>query len=209
MMRIANRIAVSGVFLLALALVPQMAATATHASSASASRLTSILRRHTPVHRMFTSSLHNIIPPSAGSGGSPWITPSPTINIGQVGGMAVDSSTNTLYVTNGSRLSVFDGTRCDAHGDSGCGSTPATAAVGAGPAGIAVDHATDTRVRGERGRQHRIGDQRRHLQRQRPLWLCAAGGYCSCGRRPIFCRSGSGYQHCLREQLWPGLFRRW
>jgi YVTN family beta-propeller protein len=65
-------------------------------------------------------------------------------------GIAVDQATDTVYVANfnnGARhgtVSVIDGKTCNAIVTTGCSKTPATIAVGSGPAGDAVDQATDT-----------------------------------------------------------------
>jgi DNA-binding beta-propeller fold protein YncE len=62
------------------------------------------------------------------------------------GGIAVDSGTNTVYVTDGNTgsVSVINGKTCDASVTTGCGQVPATVAVGSFPDGIAVDDATHT-----------------------------------------------------------------
>ena len=60
-------------------------------------------------------------------------------------GVAVNASTNTVYVTNESSdsVSVLDGATCDASNQSNC--TPiATVTVGSEPKGVAVDATTDT-----------------------------------------------------------------
>ena len=67
-------------------------------------------------------------------------------------GVAVNSATDTLYVTNladGSgnspdTVSVIDGATCNASVTSGCANAPATVAVGSYPAGLAVNQRTDT-----------------------------------------------------------------
>jgi YVTN family beta-propeller protein len=60
--------------------------------------------------------------------------------------VAVNQRTDTVYVANASdnTVSVIDGAACNATVTSGCGQTPATAPVGTGPDGVAVDQATDT-----------------------------------------------------------------
>lgn len=60
-------------------------------------------------------------------------------------GIAVDSSTNTVYVANLSgTVAVVDGRRCDAANTSGCRIEPATVRVGAVPQFLAVDERTHT-----------------------------------------------------------------
>jgi DNA-binding beta-propeller fold protein YncE len=88
----------------------------------------------------------------AGCGGTP-----PTVTVGN-GPFAVgiDSTTDSIYVTNGGAMSngtsssvgdtvsVIDGATCNAAVQSGCDQTPATVAVGPGPAGIGVNQNTDS-----------------------------------------------------------------
>ncbi|HEY7947282.1 MAG TPA: hypothetical protein VID75_06380, partial [Acidimicrobiales bacterium] len=59
-------------------------------------------------------------------------------------GVAVDTTSHRVYVTNSATntVSVIDGTTCDASTQSGCGSTPATIAVGGGPGAETVNEAT-------------------------------------------------------------------
>jgi DNA-binding beta-propeller fold protein YncE len=73
----------------------------------------------------------------------PW----PTITVGNLpSGIAVDERTDTVYVTNLSdaTVSVFNGATCDALNTSGCGQTPATVPLGAGPFAILADPANHT-----------------------------------------------------------------
>jgi DNA-binding beta-propeller fold protein YncE len=63
--------------------------------------------------------------------------------------VGIDTSTNTIYVSNygggsGSTISVIDGSSCDAATTTGCGQTPPTITVGLGPQGLVVDKATHT-----------------------------------------------------------------
>ncbi len=70
-----------------------------------------------------------------------------TINVGQTpGGIAVNSRTNTIYVTGegSSDVSVIDGTTCNARTTSGCRRTPVRALAGPGARGIAINEATNT-----------------------------------------------------------------
>jgi YVTN family beta-propeller protein len=70
-----------------------------------------------------------------------------TINVGAgPAGMAVDQATDTVYVANAgsSTVSVIDAATCNATHHAGCGQTPPTVKVAKGPAGVAVDPATDT-----------------------------------------------------------------
>ncbi len=60
-------------------------------------------------------------------------------------GIAVDRSTNTVYVVNFSgTVAVVNGRDCDAANTSGCKTEPATVRVGADPQFLAVDERTDT-----------------------------------------------------------------
>jgi DNA-binding beta-propeller fold protein YncE len=71
----------------------------------------------------------------------------PAIPVGNApNGVAVNPSTDTVYVSNGadSTVSVIDGATCNATHMGGCGQTPQTVAVGNGPYPIAVDQRTDT-----------------------------------------------------------------
>jgi len=64
---------------------------------------------------------------------------------GSPAGVAVDPTTNTIYVANNTSgtVAVVDGSTCDATDHSGC-APAATAVVGGSPEGVAVDAATDT-----------------------------------------------------------------
>jgi len=77
------------------------------------------------------------------------------LSVGDSGGagidLAIDDSTDTLYVTNnpyadptGNAVYVFNAATCNATDTAGCGQTPATVTVGNDPAGLAVDRSTDT-----------------------------------------------------------------
>jgi len=69
------------------------------------------------------------------------------LNVGETpGGIAVDSRTNTVYVTGEatSDVSVIDGRSCNARVTSGCRRRPVHVLAGAGARGIAVDEATHT-----------------------------------------------------------------
>jgi len=93
-------------------------------------------------------------------------------------GVAVNQATDTVYATNtfdsngnpGTTVSVIDGATCNATVTIGCGDTPATATVGSRPSGLAVNQATNTiYVANQNG--HRVGHQRRDLQRHTHLRL--------------------------------------
>jgi YVTN family beta-propeller protein len=62
------------------------------------------------------------------------------------GGIAVDSSTDTVYATsqNNNTVSVLNGATCDATNTRGCTQFASTTPVGAAPQPIAVDETTDT-----------------------------------------------------------------
>jgi YVTN family beta-propeller protein len=72
----------------------------------------------------------------------------PTVSIGQgsAGALAVDETTDTVYMANfvDGTVSVIDGRTCNATHQSGCGQHPPVVTVAAGPDGVAVDQATDT-----------------------------------------------------------------
>jgi DNA-binding beta-propeller fold protein YncE len=60
-------------------------------------------------------------------------------------GVAIDQTTDTIYVTNGKdTVSVINGATCNATRHSGCHQTPPTIKIGNYPSGLAVDTATDT-----------------------------------------------------------------
>jgi DNA-binding beta-propeller fold protein YncE len=60
--------------------------------------------------------------------------------------LAVNTATNTIYVTNtnDNTVSVIDGSTCDGSDHSGCDQTPPTVAAGAGPRAVGVNQATNT-----------------------------------------------------------------
>jgi DNA-binding beta-propeller fold protein YncE len=73
----------------------------------------------------------------------PW----PTITVGNLpSGVAVDTSTDTLYVSNAGdgTVSVVNGATCNALTSAGCGQTPATVPVGSEPLGLFADGANHT-----------------------------------------------------------------
>ncbi len=70
-----------------------------------------------------------------------------TIRVGDFpGGIALDSRTNTVYVTGQvtNDVWVIDGKTCNARVRSGCGRTPARVPAGPGARGIALNERTDT-----------------------------------------------------------------
>jgi DNA-binding beta-propeller fold protein YncE len=70
-----------------------------------------------------------------------------TINVGQSpGGIALDTRTDTIYVTgeNSDDVSVVDGKTCNARVRSGCRQKPFHVLAGAGARGVAVDEQTGT-----------------------------------------------------------------
>ena len=71
----------------------------------------------------------------------------PTVSVGNLpSSIAVDASTDTVYVTNmgDNTVSVVNGATCNAMNPSGCGQAPRTVPVGPGPLGIFVDDANHT-----------------------------------------------------------------
>ena len=114
-----------------------------------------------------------------GCGGTP-----ATISVGNgPSAIAVNPTTDTIYVTNsgpfkgsaasvGDTVSVIDGATCNATVQSGCGQSPGTVTVGAGPLGIGVDPTTDSiyvansgqfGAADSRARPHRVTDRRCHV----------------------------------------------
>jgi YVTN family beta-propeller protein len=74
-------------------------------------------------------------------------TTPPTTHVGYVPqGLAVDQSTDTIYVTNGydNTVSVVDGATCNSTVTSGCGAAAPTVAVGGSPDGATIDDASHT-----------------------------------------------------------------
>lgn len=70
-----------------------------------------------------------------------------TVRVGAFpGGIALDSRTNTIYVTGqvGSDVWVIDGNSCSALRSGGCARTPMRVAAGPGARGIALNQRTDT-----------------------------------------------------------------
>jgi YVTN family beta-propeller protein len=70
-----------------------------------------------------------------------------TVNVGHTpGGIAVNTRTNTVYVTGelSHDVSVIDGRTCNARTARGCRQKPLRAPAGAGARGIAVNEATNT-----------------------------------------------------------------
>ena len=68
---------------------------------------------------------------------------------GNAVGVAVDTATNTVYVTTApasgpNTVSVFNGATCDAAQSSGCTQVPHSVTVGLGAAALAIDTLTDT-----------------------------------------------------------------
>jgi DNA-binding beta-propeller fold protein YncE len=71
----------------------------------------------------------------------------PAITVGNSpDGLAIDTSTNTVYVSNfgDNTISVINGATCDATNHSGCGQVPPTTDSGSGPSVPALDEATHT-----------------------------------------------------------------
>jgi DNA-binding beta-propeller fold protein YncE len=71
----------------------------------------------------------------------------PTAAVGNApAGLAVDSTTNTIYVANQAdgTVSVINGNLCDAANTSGCSSAASTITVGTAPSAVAVDATTNT-----------------------------------------------------------------
>jgi DNA-binding beta-propeller fold protein YncE len=70
-----------------------------------------------------------------------------SVEVGQTpGGVAVDTRTDTIYVSGESSqdVSVIDGVTCNASTTAGCGQRPLELLAGPGARGIAVDEVTDT-----------------------------------------------------------------
>ena len=79
-------------------------------------------------------------------------TPASIKNPGGPIALALNQATDTIYVANigdnfsgkSHTVSVINGATCNGRRHSGCGHTPRTVRVGAGPDGVAVNQATDT-----------------------------------------------------------------
>ena len=69
-----------------------------------------------------------------------------TVTVGAApSALAVDPSTDTVYVTNGNdTVAVIDGATCNAEVSSGCGQTPPEVTVGNGPSSVTIDPANHT-----------------------------------------------------------------
>ena len=103
-------------------------------------------------------------------------TTPPAMAIGFNGGAAdVDLATDTVYASSQDAgiVSVLNGARCNASHTSGCTRFAPTTAVGVLPQGVAVNHATQDRLRGEPGGRHGLGHQR---------GLCNANHSSACGQ---------------------------
>ena len=77
----------------------------------------------------------------------------PTVTVGaSPQGLAVNPSNDTVYVANrnDNTVSVIDTLHCNGTDSSGCGQTPATIAVGAGPRSVGIVFATNTVFVGNR-----------------------------------------------------------
>jgi DNA-binding beta-propeller fold protein YncE len=77
----------------------------------------------------------------------------PTVTVGaSPQGLAVNPGNDTVYVANrdDNTVSVIDTLHCNAHDSSGCGQTPATISVGAGPRSVGIVFATNTVFVGNR-----------------------------------------------------------
>jgi YVTN family beta-propeller protein len=71
----------------------------------------------------------------------------PTVSVGNhAQNLAVNQRTDTIYVANTAddTVSVINGKTCNATRTAGCGQTPTTVAVGAGPFALAVNESTNT-----------------------------------------------------------------
>lgn len=71
---------------------------------------------------------------------------SPSVTVGGApSALAVDPTTDTVYVTNGNNtVAVIDGATCNAEVGSGCGQRPPEVTVGSGPSSVAIDPANHT-----------------------------------------------------------------
>ena len=69
-----------------------------------------------------------------------------TVTVGAApSALAVDPSTDTVYVTNGNdTVAVIDGATCNAEVSSGCRQTPPEVTVGNGPSSVTIDPANHT-----------------------------------------------------------------
>jgi YVTN family beta-propeller protein len=104
--------------------------------------------------------------------------PAPTAEVGAgPEGLAVDRATSTVYVANGGNdtVSVINAATCNARRRAGCARPAATIHAGPGPAGVAVDQATDTIYVADAG-----GDTVSVINGA----TCNAGRHTGCGQTP-------------------------
>ena len=87
--------------------------------------------------------------------------------------VAVNQATHTIYVGNGGEntVSVINGTACNATHTSGCGQNRGHGDRRQQPSRRRRRPGNQHHLRGERRREHGLGDQRRHLQRREHLGL--------------------------------------
>ena len=110
--------------------------------------------------------------------------PAPTAKVGaSPGGLAVDQATSTVYVTNGGNdtVSVINAATCNARRRTGCARPAATIHAGPGPAGVALDQATDTIYVADAG-----GDTVSVINGA----TCNARRHTGCGQTPRTVRAG-------------------
>jgi YVTN family beta-propeller protein len=111
--------------------------------------------------------------------------PAPTAKAGaSPDGLDMDQATSTVYVANGGNdtVSVINAATCNARRRTGCARPAATIHAGPGPAGIAVDHATDTIY---------VADARGNTVSVINGAACNARRHTGCGQTPRTVRVGA------------------
>ena len=118
-----------------------------------------------------------------------------TVNVGETpGGIAVDTRTNTVYVTgeSSSDVSVIDGRTCNATTTRGCRHRPVHVLAGAGARGIAVDEASNTVYVA-----NTVDDTVSVIDGSR----CNAGVHTGCGKRAAVAFVGSSPRRVAVDEL--------
>ena len=118
------------------------------------------------------------------------------------GGIALDSKTNTIYVTGqvGNDVWVIDGNACNARRTSGCARTPVRVAAGPGARGIALNQRDGHRLRRQHGGRHGERDRRLDVQRDRAQRLPAGRAAGARRTEPAARRRRRGDEHGLRDE---------
>lgn len=118
-----------------------------------------------------------------------------TVNVGGYpGGIAIDTRTNTIYVTGqvSDDVSVIDGNTCNGTVRSGCRKAPLRVQAGAGARGIAINQRTDTiYVANTAAGNVSVIDGR----------TCNAAVHTGCGKRPAVAPVGLSPRRLVVDEL--------